>query len=373
MLVKPGTTELLVLQPTTFCNIDCRYCYLPDRASKKRLSIETLRKVVSNLLADGLLAKNFELIWHAGEPLTAGKKFFRDANAVLRELVPELMEVQTIQTNGTLIDDEWCALFKDFGIVVGLSLDGPKDIHDAHRVRRSGRGTYDDVMRGIEILRRNRVDFYVICVLTRDSLSDAESILDFARAQGINRIGFNIEETEGSNLSATLLDPLTRGRARAFYDSAVKRALDPGNPIWIREVSEAFKQIEAGAFGNVGSLIAEPFRAVTVDVAGSWATFCPELMGTETKRFGRFVFGNLADGPISSQTDEEKFARVAAEVAVGVQRCASECEYFNVCGGGRPANKFGEHGRFDVTETEQCRITTKELVNACVSALKTVI
>lgn len=373
MFVKPGTTELLVLQPTTFCNIDCGYCYLPDRASKKRLSIGTLRKVLTNLLADELLASNFELIWHAGEPLTAGKQFFRDANAVLRELVPELMEVQTIQTNGTLIDDQWCALFKDFGIVVGLSLDGPKAIHDAHRVRRSGRGTYDDVMRGIDILRRNEVDFYVICVLTRDSLLNAESILDFARVHGIDRIGFNIEETEGSNLSATLQDPLTRGRARAFYDRAVERALDPGNPIWIREVSEALKQIEAGAFGNVGSLIAEPFRAITVDVAGNWATFCPELMGTETERFGRFVFGNLADGPISSHSDEEKFSRVASEVAAGVKRCESDCDYFNVCGGGRPANKFGEHRRFDVAETEQCRITTKELVNACVSALHRIV
>lgn len=150
----PGRTvpqiQLLVVQPTPFCNIDCRYCYLPDRSSKAVVADETLGNLFRQVFASGWASDGLSVVWHAGEPMVLPIDFYRRAGALIDRLRPPSLTVrQSFQTNGTLIDDAWCEFFAEMQINVGVSIDGPQLLHDKNRVTRSGRGTFDRTIAGI--------------------------------------------------------------------------------------------------------------------------------------------------------------------------------------------------------------------------------
>src|SRR5262245_6188302 len=106
-----GPLELLVIQPTPFCNLDCSYCYLPDRLNTRKMSPTTLERTFDWVFSSGLATEPFELLWHAGEPMVMPPAFYDRAAELLARHDPDGTRVtQSFQTNGTLIDDEWCRL-----------------------------------------------------------------------------------------------------------------------------------------------------------------------------------------------------------------------------------------------------------------------
>ncbi len=136
--------ELVVIQPTPFCNIDCRYCYLADRGSRRVIEEPTLAKIFERLFASAYLGQTVSLLWHAGEPLTVPISFYEKAFSLLARFNLKNIPVQQqIQTNATLITQPWCDFFKAHQVDVSVSIDGPKRLHDANRLTRSGRGTFE--------------------------------------------------------------------------------------------------------------------------------------------------------------------------------------------------------------------------------------
>src|SRR6516164_6325614 len=122
-----GPLSLLVVQPTSFCNIDCDYCYLPDRQNRSMIKPETLEALFAGVFASSILRDGFSLIWHAGEPLVLPVAFYEQALAMLARHNAQGLKVKIcFQTNGLLIDDGWCRFFCDSGAKVGVSLDGPR-------------------------------------------------------------------------------------------------------------------------------------------------------------------------------------------------------------------------------------------------------
>ena len=137
-LIEMPQIEMVVLQPTAFCNINCSYCYLPDRDNKHVLAQSTVTRLFSELFASGWTAPRLTVIWHAGEPLVVPAAFYREAFASIERLRPASVAVHhAFQTNGMLIDADWCALFRDWNVGVGVSIDGPRELHDRHRKTRS--------------------------------------------------------------------------------------------------------------------------------------------------------------------------------------------------------------------------------------------
>lgn len=207
-----GPVRLLVVQPTPYCNLDCDYCYLPDRGDRTQLSLELLEVAVERVLDSPYFEGQFTLLWHAGEPLMAPIAFYDQASARLRQLLerrglPAGTIVQSLQTNATVINGAWCDCFERNDIHVGVSMDGPAFLHDAHRVTRTGLPTHGAVMRGIDWLVRRQIAFQVICVLTADALDHADGLFDFFLEHGITDVGFNMEETEGENAASSLKAP----------------------------------------------------------------------------------------------------------------------------------------------------------------------
>ena len=209
-----GPLSLLVVQPTPFCNIDCDYCYLPTRNLRGVIQPETLDKLFRSVFASSIVRDGFSLVWHAGEPLVLPIAFYERANACLaRHNACRLPVRVCFQTNGMLVTDAWCEFFIESGARVGVSLDGPQELHDRHRKTRGKRGTFDRVMAGVRRLQRAGVAFSVICVLTRESLLQPRRIFSFFAEEGITNVGFNVEELEGDH---TVDVDRLRGGARAL-------------------------------------------------------------------------------------------------------------------------------------------------------------
>ena len=178
--VREEWLSLAVIQPSPFCNINCDYCYLPDRSDKRRMDSSTLRKVVKGIFETDLVRDGITFVWHAGEPLAVPREWYREAYQLISEMAPPNLRItHSFQTNGTLLNEDWCDFIQETHTCIGLSIDGPAHIHDAHRKTRSGAGTHERAMRGAALLRSRGIDFHVISVVSDISLDHADEIFDF--------------------------------------------------------------------------------------------------------------------------------------------------------------------------------------------------
>ena len=151
---------------TTRCNLNCVYCSEGDIAQAD-LPLSLLHKLIDEI--PSLLSKyhddTVDLLWHGGEPLSVGKKYLLDAMQYAKAKLPKYKLRFLVQTNGTLIDDEWISIFKQFNIGVGISLDGYREIHDKNRLTKHHQPTFDTIMNNIVKMKREGISAGTLMVL----------------------------------------------------------------------------------------------------------------------------------------------------------------------------------------------------------------
>ncbi len=367
--------RLVVLQPSPFCNINCDYCYLPDRAQTHRMSPETLQRAVGEIFSSDLIANEVTFVWHAGEPLAVPIPWYEEAFALIRDAAPaDIKPVHTFQSNGTLINERWCEFFNRWDAHLGLSIDGPEFIHDIHRQTRKGSGTHAQAMRGARLLRESGRDFHVIAVVTEQSLDQADAIFDFFMENGIFRFGFNIDETEGAN-AASSLEGVSSDRIEAFFRRMFERQKAERGRVCIREFDSALHRIMRGRTDETERFVYEneqvrPFGILSIDWRGNFSTYSPELLGLTLDPYGEFSFGSVHETHLSDAIQTPKFQQVLTDIQAGVERCRTECAYFDLCGGGAPANKYFENGGFATSATQYCRYAVKVPINLVLQDLE---
>jgi uncharacterized protein len=366
------TIELLVVQPTPFCNIDCRYCYLPDRNSKAVVAPETLSNLFSQVFASGWVRDCLSVVWHAGEPLVLPIEFYRNAFRAIEGLKPaELTVAHSFQTNGTLIDEAWCDFFAEHHVNIGVSIDGPKRLNDRNRVTRAGRGTFDKTIAGVRLLRRRGVPFHVISVLSLDSMRAPREMFDFYVAEGIEQVCFNVEESEGGHVSQSFAESGVEAAYYRFLSEfwRLSSAMPP-KITFIREIEYALQQVIRPKDAPFRNQLVEPFAVTSMDWAGNISTFSPELLGLKNAQYGDFLLGNINRDRLVDLPQRANFARMLEDIEAGVAMCRDSCEYFSVCGGGEPVNKLAENGTFISTETTYCRLTKMRATDLVLDALE---
>jgi uncharacterized protein len=367
---NPGPLELLVLQPTPFCNLDCAYCYLPDRTSTRHMERRTVQAIARWVFGSGLVRRPFTVLWHAGEPFVVARDFYEDAFAILQEHNREGIPLcHSFQTNGTLIDADWCAFCKRHEILLGVSIDGPAFLHDRLRTTRQGRGTWQRVRDGIALLRAQEVPFHVITVLTDRSLDYPDELFDFYWEQGIDQVAFNIEEIEGPHTRSSLRRPEAPARYARFLRRFLDLAVSADPPLGVRELGTMLAALRHPCVGALPQEV-NPFAIVNIDCEGNFATFSPELLGLSGEPYGEFALGNVARDSLGEVLRSPHYRKMADDVALGVSRCRQTCSYFPVCGGVAPANKFFEHGTFDTTETLFCKFTRQIVLDVVLDGLE---
>jgi uncharacterized protein len=360
---KPTSCDLaplihtVVLQPTPFCNINCRYCYLPQRDAKTVMPLQTVTTIFEKIFASGWSSSYLTVIWHAGEPLVLPPSYYQAAFEAIEALRPAGLELRhSIQTNAMLIDQDWCDFIKKWHVGVGVSIDGPRELHDANRVTRADKGTFDRTIAGIRLLRRENVPFHVITVLSEKSMSAPDELLDFYLSEGIDDVCFNVEESEGSYVSGLLTsgDPIES--FRHFLDRFWTLSRKSSRIHFIREIDGMISRIFRPEQSCAENAQVEPFGMVNIDCHGNVSSFSPELLGYKSTTYNDYIVGNILSDSLQDMLRSPAMQAMTRDITAGVEMCRKECDYFSVCGGGAPVNKLAENGSFASSRTAFCSL-----------------
>ena len=335
----------VILQPTTLCNLDCAYCYLPLRHDDRRMSTDVAYAVAKTVNGWAQQAPRFSVVWHGGEPMAAGP------DRLAQLMAPFERVEHHLQTNATLIDDEWCDFFRRHDVHIGLSIDGPAT-HTANRIDRGGRPAYAKIVKGAESLRRNGIAFAALCVVSDPSPQLARELYPYFLELGCYALGINIEEREGVNTRDTAY---AEERVRGFW-AELTRLWRADPRIELRDVEFAVRYLAELVHGDPDSVLPRRLDPIpTIAYDGSVVLLSPELAGFSDPHYGNFASGNVQDTPLDEIIFAAGRSRWIAEYLQGIENCRDTCAYFGFCGGGHAANRYFEHHRFDTTATDHCR------------------
>ena len=177
------------------CNLNCEYCFYLEKQAlfaageKYRMSDKVLSAFITNYITSQPTPV-VEFVWQGGEPTLLGIDFFKRVVDLQKPFVKRKTITNSLQTNGTLLTAEWCQFLKKHNFMVGISLDGPKEIHDRYRRDRKGNGTFDQVMRGLKLLQEHKVEYNVLACVARDTAKRPLDVYRFFKDEGVEFIQF---------------------------------------------------------------------------------------------------------------------------------------------------------------------------------------
>lgn len=352
----------VMMKPTgAACNLDCSYCFFLSKEvlwghESQRMSGETLDRFVWSYL-DAQPDGPVMIGWQGGEPTMRGLAFFREAVRLSQEYRRPGQQVQhAIQTNGTLLDDDWGEFLAANDFLVGLSMDGPAELHDAYRVNKAGRGTYDQVRRGWEVLQRHGVETNILCTVNAANADHPiEVYRHFRDDLGARFIQFIpiVERVESGHE-----DEAERG----FRDSRGEHVLyrQAGEQVTSRTVApEAWGRFLSAVFDewvvrDVGTVFVQHFDVTLSALFGQYslcvhATECGTAIAMEHNgdvySCDHFVEPDYRLGNIAADSFTELLAlpqqrQFGRDKRTTLPRQCRECPVRWVCNGGCPKDRF---------------------------------
>lgn len=362
----------LLAKPTgAACNLDCTYCFFLSKellydSDGQRMSAETLRTYLENYLAaqpDGEVT----VAWQGGEPTMRGLAFFREAVRLAEELRrPRQRVTHSLQTNGTLLDDDWCVFFAEHRFLVGLSVDGPKAMHDEYRVNKGGRGSHDLVMRGWRLLQQHRVETNVLCTVNAANQDHPLEVYRFFRDEmGARFLQFIpvVERVEAKDLPVAERGWRGEDGSRLLYrqsgEAVTSRSVDPVkfgrflSAIWdewvTRDVGEVFVQhfdVTLGnRFGRSSLCVHAPTCGDALAVEHNGDVYsCDHFVEPG------YLIGNVTTDRFDHMVTSEFQRDFGRSKLTGLTRQCQECPVRWACHGGCPKDRFatsrdGERGQ----------------------------
>jgi uncharacterized protein len=339
----------VIMQPTTLCNLDCSYCYLPHRRHVRRM-LPAVAQAVAASIALWTDQATVEVCWHGGEPLTAGCAYL----ARLMDHFAGLDVVHGVQTNATLVDGAWADFLAERGVHVGVSIDGPPE-DNQQRADWAGRPAFARIVRGIRLLVTREVVVSVIAVVSDPTPERARKLFTFVAELGATWLGVNIEEREGSNKRRTAPP---ESQVTDFW-AALIEAWQANPTVQLREADHALSYArhviddEHNGESEHRSTRLDPLPTIAWN--GEVTLISPELAGFRSDRYGDFTCGNVLRTPLDQLIRTGMRATWVREYQRGIAECRISCPYFAFCGGGHPSNRYFERGRMDGTEIDYCR------------------
>ena len=204
------------------CNLNCDYCFYLEKqglfGTKRnfRMSDEVLSAFIRNYI-ESQPTPIVEFVWQGGEPTLLEIDFFKRAIELQQPFRAQKTITNSLQTNGTLLTDEWCAFLKQHDFMVGISLDGPKEVHDRYRRDRQGQGTFDIVIGNLKLLQKHQVEYNVLASVARETASKPLDVYRFLRDRGVEFIQFTpiierLPDTDARRLGFRLAGPIAPDR-----------------------------------------------------------------------------------------------------------------------------------------------------------------
>jgi uncharacterized protein len=339
----PRISSLLIKPASAVCNLDCAYCFYLDRDADpykslpaRRMTDDTLERLVDSYLFYSF--PNSIFAFQGGEPTLAGPAFFEELCQLQKRYGRDGQNVSnSLQTNGLLLDDRWCQLFRAYNWLIGLSIDGPEEMHDLYRFDKQGRGTWKQVMQGMETLQKNNVEFNALCVLSQANVSKPKEVYKFFRKLGIDYLQFiPLAEfaPDGSPLPFTIT-PQQYGRFLCeTFD------------LWWPER----RSVRIRFFDNIAEALAgqKPGNCTMHETCDSYAVveyngdvYPCDFFVERSWKLGNIHLESWAE--IARRQTRYSFA---AKKTLAHPEC-QVCEYAPICHGGCPKLRHGQHGRFE--------------------------
>ena len=342
----PASFNIMIKPAGSLCNLNCKYCYYLDKADiyggrEPVMSEAMLETVVREYIAANDVAE-VTFNWHGGEPLVLGLDFFRKA-VVLEEKYADGKTIHnTIQTNGVLLNAEWADFFREHGFLVGISIDGPREIHDRYRKDKGGAPTLDKVMRGIELLRNAGVEFNTMSTVNKASEGHGAEVYRFLKTLGTRYFQFMpvVEHVKDGRI----VDPLEEGAKIAPWsisDIAFGHFLCDIFDEWFR--------------GDVGRYFVGQFDAALACWCGVPPGICVfsetcggnailehngDLYPCDHFVYPKYRLGNITETPIRELMASDAQVRFGINKRNTLPSACRKCQWFFACHGECPKHRF---------------------------------
>jgi uncharacterized protein len=339
----PRITSLLIKPASAVCNLDCEYCFYLDRDADpykelpaRRMTLDTLERLVESYLFYSYPQSSF--IFQGGEPTLAGLPFFEKLVEFQKQYGRGGQDVSNaLQTNGTLLDENWCQLLREYNWFVGLSLDGTEEMNDLFRYNKEKRGTWKRVMQSVELLQKQNVEFNILCVLSQANVGKTKDLYRFFKGLGVQNVQFiplaefdasgrplpfAITPEQYGRFLVELFDvwwPDRRSMRIRFFDNiAESLAGQKPTTCTMHETCDSYVVVEYnGDVFPCDFFVEKPWKLGNV-MADSWSEIA--------RRPRRFEFAS-----------KKTLAHPDCQV----------CEYQSICHGGCPKFRAGPHRQFE--------------------------
>ena len=325
------------------CNLECDYCFFLKKedlypGSDFRMSEEVLESYVRQTI-EGQNVPAVTIAWQGGEPTLMGLDFFRRAAGYVDKYLPKAMQLEhTLQTNGILLDEEWCAFLRENNFLVGLSLDGPRELHDAYRRDKGGESVFDRVVRAARLMQENGVEFNVLCTVndvnSRKPLDVYRFFRDELKAPYLQLIPIVERDNETGYQEGTAVTD------RSVRPEQYGRFLIEIFDEWVRR--------------DVGEMFVQTFDGVLAAWVRGYSTLCifrpscgesaalehnGDLYSCDHFVEPDYLLGNITETPLVELMASEQQRAFGAAKSEALPRFCRECEYLFACHGECPKNR----------------------------------
>ena len=332
--------QVFVKPAGAVCNLDCQYCYYRDKRSlyPDTGALRMTEPLLEDYIVQHIAAAHGPEIgfsWHGGEPTTMGVDFFRKAVELQRKHRPAGWRIRNgIQTNGVLLDEEWCRFLAAEGFRAGLSLDGPAELHDPYRVTRGGQPTHQQAMRGYDLLRKHAVPTDIVCTVNNLNVRYPLTVYRFFREIGCRYLGF-LPVVESAPEASSGVGPYTPPAEDygvflcKIFDEWIARDTD-------RMAVQTFEEAARPALGMEHSLCVFRETCGQIPVVEHNGDFfpCDHFVDREHR------LGNIRETPLAELLDSQAQRDFGEAKRDALPRYCRECEVLAMCHGGCPKYRF---------------------------------
>ena len=350
---KPFAFSVMLKPIGPVCNLNCTYCYYLE---KKNLYQDVKNFRMSEELLEAYIKQYIEsqhvpvvsFVWQGGEPTLMGIDFYKKALKFQHQYANGKRIENSFQTNGTLLDDDYCLFFRDNDFLVGVSVDGPEELHDLHRKNNSGKGSFKEVMRGIELCHKHKVEFNTLSVVNREIAYHPLKVYHFLKSIGSGFIQFIpiveriIEDPRPDTIN--LVAPV-HGRAVVtewsvepeMYGKFLCAIFDE----WVRnDVGKYFVQIMDVTLANWAG--ERPGLCVFTETCGDAMVMehNGDIYTCDHFVYPEYYIGNLLKTSLKEMASSEKQKQFGKDKRDKLPRYCFECEYRFACNGECPKHRF---------------------------------
>lgn len=358
-ITGPRAFHLMLKPAGSLCNLDCNYCYYLDKADiyggrEPRMSPEMLETVIRKYIeANDVPEVQFN--WHGGEPTLLGLDFYRRAVELEKKYAGDKQVFNTIQTNGTLIDADWARFLRENDFLVGVSIDGPRDIHDRYRKDKGARPTFDKVIEGIRILNGEGVRFNTMSTVNNASRGRGLEVYQFLKSLGgfyqqympvVEHVKYPLGPKGEPNRKARpyIVAPETPGAQLAPWsvDSlAFGKFMTDIFDYWVcNDVGQCFVGLFDATLANWCGV--KPGSCVFGQTCGENAIIehNGDIYPCDHFVYPDRLLGNIAQSDIATLMDSEKMLRFGIDKRNSLPRKCRACKWLFACNGECPKHRF---------------------------------